>query len=153
MIPRNPKKSMSYVRFNMTNALTDIIEVLRGSLKAEVTPAMAMGHIFERFLKNISSWACTTKVYILLHRCLQDSAGNLATNMAKELKAKEHLIHSFQKKASDDAYEVKMYSEIITLYNTYLKFLFNFKARSTLLSSKMSEVSIILKKTPMNEIL
>ena len=114
---------------------------------------MAMGHIFERFLKNISSWACTTKIYILLHRCLQDSAGNLATNMAKELKAKEHLIHSFQKKASDDTYDVKMYSEIISLYNTYLKFLFNFKAKSPLLSSKMSEVSMILKKSSMNEIL
>ena len=112
-----------------------------------------MGHIFERFLKNISSWACTTKIYILLHRCLQDPAGNLATNMAKELKTKEHLIHSFQKKASDDSYDTKMYSDIITLYNTYLKFLFNFKARSNLLTTKMSEVSMGLKKASMNEIL
>ena len=72
-----------------------IVEVLRGSLKAEVTPAQAMSLIFDRFLKNISSWACTTKIYILLHRCLQDNAGNLATNMAKELKSKEHLIHSY----------------------------------------------------------
>jgi len=73
--------------------------------------------------------------------------------MAKELKAKEHLIHSFQKKASDDSYEIKMYSDIIQLYNTYLKFLFNFKARSPLLSSKMSEVSIYLKKASTNDIL
>jgi hypothetical protein len=72
-----------------------IMEVLRGTLKAEVTPAQAMSVIFERFLTNISSWACTTKIYILLHRCLQDNAGNLATNMAKELKAKEHLIHTY----------------------------------------------------------
>jgi hypothetical protein len=107
---------------------------------------MGMGHIFERFLKNISSWACTTKIYILLHRCLQDPAGNLSTNMAKELKTKEHLIHSFQKKASDDSYDTKMYFDIISLYNTYLKFLFNFKARSPLLTAKMSEVSVGLKK-------
>lgn len=112
-----------------------------------------MGHIFERFLKNISSWACTTKIYILLHRCLQDPAGNLSTNMAKELKTKEHLIHSFQKKASDDSYDTKMYFDIISLYNTYLKFLFNFKARSPLLTAKMSEVSVGLKKASMNEIL
>lgn len=71
------------------------MEVLRGSIKAEVTPAMAMGHILQRLLKNISSWACTTKIYILLHRCLQDPAGNLSTNMAKELKSKEHLLHSY----------------------------------------------------------
>ena len=89
------------------------MEVLRGSLKAEVTPAQAMSLIFDRFLKNISSWTCTSKIYILLHRCLQDNAGNLSTNMARELKAKEHLIHTYQKKASEDSYEVKMYSDII----------------------------------------
>jgi deoxyadenosine/deoxycytidine kinase len=121
------------------------MEVLRGSVKAEVTPAQAMSLILDRFLKNISSWACTSKIYILLHRCLQDNAGNLATNMARELKAKEHLIHSYQKKASEDSYEVKMYAEIIQLYNSYLKFLFTFKAKSPLLSSKMGEVSQRLK--------
>ena len=129
------------------------MEVLRGSLKAEVTPAQAMSLILERFLKNISSWACTTKVYIILHRCLQDNAGNLATNMAKELKAKEHLIHTYQKKASEDSYEVKMYADVIQLYNSYLKFLFTFKARSPLLNSKMSEVSQRLKSASRLEIL
>jgi hypothetical protein len=44
---------------------------------------------------------------------LQDNAGNLSTNMARELKAKEHLIHTYQKKASEDSYEVKMYTDII----------------------------------------
>lgn len=52
-----------------------IIEVLRGSVLTDVTPAMAMGHVFQRYLKNISSWACTTKVFIILHRCLQDTGG------------------------------------------------------------------------------
>jgi ANTH domain len=68
--------------------------VLRGSVMAEVTPGMAMAHIIQRFLKNISSWACTTKIFIILHRCLQDTGG-LANSMAKELKSKEHLLHSF----------------------------------------------------------
>jgi hypothetical protein len=129
-----------------------IIEVLRGSVLTDVTPAMAMGHIFQRYLKNISSWACTTKVFIILHRCLQDTGG-LAQNMAKELKSKEHLLHGYQKKASDDTYETQMYQEITTLYNSYLKFLYTFKLKSTILSVRLSEVSAKLKNAPTSEIL
>jgi hypothetical protein len=39
------------------------------------------------------------------------------------------------------------------LYNTYLKFLFTFKAKSPLLSSKMAEVSQKLKNSSMQDIL
>lgn len=129
-----------------------IIEVLRGSVLTDVTPAMAMGHVFQRYLKNISSWACTTKVFIVLHRCLQDTGG-LAQNMAKELKSKEHLLHGYQKKASDDTYETQMYQEITTLYNSYLKFLYTYKLKSTILSVRLSEVSAKLKNAPTSEIL
>lgn len=72
--------------------------------------------------------------------------------MAKELKSKESLLHSFQKKASDDSYDAKMNSDISLLYNTYIKFLFNFKFKSLLLSCRMAEVSKELKKVSMNEI-
>ena len=134
MDSKEPKEKHVICKCKKDLSLLVIMEVLRGTLKAEVTPAQAMSVIFERFLTNISSWACTTKIYILLHRCLQDNVGNLATNMAKELKAKEHLIHSYQKKASEDSYEVKMYADVIQLYNSYMKFLFTFKAKSPLLS-------------------
>ena len=87
-----------------------------------------MDQIIERFLKNISSWALTTKVFIILHRCLQDT--NLSAKMASELKNKEHLLHSYQKKASDTSYETKMYAEISQLYNSYIKFYYNFKIKS-----------------------
>ncbi len=46
-----------------------------------------------------------------------------------------------------------MYSDIIQLYNTYLKFVFNFKARSNLLNSKMSEASMKIKNASVPEIL
>lgn len=46
-----------------------------------------------------------------------------------------------------------MYAEIIQLYNAYLKFLFNFKARSNFLSIKMSEVSMKLKNASVPDIL
>lgn len=102
-----------------------------------------MGKIVERFLKNISSWALTTKVFIILHRCLQDS--DLGPKMASELKGKEHLLHSFQKKASDNTYEAKMYAELSDLYNSYIKFYYNYKLKSQLLNVRMSEVSNKIK--------
>jgi len=118
----------------------------------DVTPAMAMGLIIQRFLKNISSWACTTKIFVILHRCLQDTGG-LAQNMAKELKSKEHLMHGYQKKASDETYEAQMYQDITNLYNSYLKFLYTFKLKSNILSVRISEVSSKLKNSPTTEIL
>ena len=69
--------------------------------------------------------------------------------MAKELKSKETLLHSYQKKAS---YEAKMNSDISLLYNTYIKFLYNFKLKSPLLSVRMAEVSQRLKQCSINEI-
>lgn len=47
--------------------------------------------------------------------------------MAQELKSKEHLLHSYQKKQSDSSYEAKMYAEISQLYNAYIKFYYNAK--------------------------
>ena len=61
-------KSEYYCRPNVKIFL-DIIECLRGSIPS-TPPRDAMGKIVERFLKNISSWALTTKVFVILHRCL-----------------------------------------------------------------------------------
>lgn len=96
MDSKEPKEKHVICRLALltVNFFLDIMEVLRGTVMTDVTPAQAMGHIIQRFLKNISSWACTTKIFIILHRCLQD-IGGLANNMAKELKSKEHLLHAF----------------------------------------------------------
>lgn len=110
-----------------------------------------MQMLFERFLKNLSSWALTTKVYVIFHRCLQDQA--LATPMATELKSKEHLLHPFQKKASDTSYETKMYAELSVLYSNYIKFLLNYKVQSKLLSMRMSDVSPSVKKLSISDLL
>ena len=99
--------------------------------------------MIERFLKNIGSWALTTKTFIILHRCLQDT--DLCSKMAQELKKKEHLLHSYQKKASDTSYEAKMYAELSEAYSSYIKFLYNFKLKSNLLNIRMGEVSMRLR--------
>ena len=55
------------------------------------------------------------------------------------------MLHSYQKKQSDTSYEAKMYAEVTQLYNSYIKFLYNFKLKSQLLSLRMTEVSQKLK--------
>jgi len=47
---------------------------------------------------------------------------------------------------------VKMYSEIIKLYNDYLKFLYNFKVRSPILSVRMTDVSLKVKQYSISDI-
>ena len=62
-------KIFNYLNFDLI-AFVDVIECLRGSHKSEVSPKDAFNRLFERLLKNLSSWACLTKVYVILHRCL-----------------------------------------------------------------------------------
>lgn len=66
--------------------------------------------------------------------------------MAQELKQKEHLLHSYQKKASDTSYETKIYSELTKFYATYIKGVANFKVKSKMLNMRMAEVSQQAKK-------
>ncbi len=66
---------------------------MRGSHSSEVSPKQTVALLFERLLKNLSSWALTTKVYLILHRGLQDSA--LSGGLASELKSKEHGMHPY----------------------------------------------------------
>ena len=141
---------VSLLSFRSMTVALDIIECLRGSISS-ISPKEAMGKIVERFLKQISSWACTTKIFIILHRCLQDA--NLSLRMAQELKSKEHLLHSYQKKSSDQSYEAKMYAEISEQYNSYIKFYYNFKLKSQLLNCRMGEVSEKIKKLNLSDIL
>ena len=127
----------------------DIIECLRGAHQ-EVSPKETFNLMFERYLKNLSSWSLTTKTLVIMHRCLTDT--QLCSPISNELKCKEHLLHPFQKKASDESYEGKMYYELSVLYINYLKFLFNFKIKNKILNIRMSEVSAKVKAQTIGEI-
>lgn len=106
--------------------------------------------MMDRYLKNLSSWALTTKILVIFHRCLQDL--NLCSKMASELKSKEHLLHSFQKKSSEAGYDQNMHSEVSQKYVSYIKFVYNFKLRSNLLNLKMTDVSQRIKQLTVNDI-
>jgi hypothetical protein len=122
---------------------------MRGSI-SEISPKDAFGRLFERLLKNLSSWALTTKVYAIIHRLLQDP--QLCSAVASELKSKEHMMHSYQKKASDDSFDAKMYAELSMLYSNYLKFLAGFKYKSKVLSIRFTEVSLKVKGMSLGEL-
>lgn len=65
--------------------------------------------------------------------------------MAEELKHRETFLLPYQRKQSDESYEQKMNSEISNLYVSYIKFSYNFRHKTNILTSKMGEVSIKLK--------
>ncbi len=69
------------------------------------------------------------------------------------MKAKEHLLQSFQRKVSSDKYESKMYADLSLLYCGYVRYMINLKLKSPLLNLRMSEASAKVKKLSVSEIL
>lgn len=140
---------MLFVSFNHFT-IQDLIESLRGT-NPEINPKDALNKLLARFLSNIGSWALTTKIFIILHRSLQDV--QLGRVMAIELKSREHLLHHFQKKSSDTTYEAQMYSDLSLMYANYIKHLITFKTKSDVLNSRMSEANAKLKNHTISEML
>jgi hypothetical protein len=69
------------------------------------------------------------------------------------LKSKDHLLNSFQKKASDTTFDAEMYNELTNLYKNYLKSIVAYKVNADLLTMRISDVSEIVKNVEMDDIL
>jgi len=67
-----------------------------------------------RLNKELSSWACNTKCFIVIHRSLQDP--NISNAVARDIKAKDHLLNSYSKKPSDTTFDSETYNELTNLY-------------------------------------
>lgn len=98
-----------------------------------------MKFIFERHVSNLDNWAITVKVLIVLHRGLQNIKVN--RKIYKELKQKEHLIHSYEKKTADKSYDIKMYHEISKLYCSYIKYFLNVHCKTDILCKSLAKIS------------
>lgn len=70
--------------------------------------------LFVRLNKELSSWACNTKCFMIFHRSLQDM--NISNAVARDIKAKDHLLNSFSKKPSDTSFDAEMYNELANYY-------------------------------------
>lgn len=76
---------------------------------------------------------------IVLHRALQNIKVN--RKVFKDLKQKEHLIISFDKKNADAKYNDKMYKEITKQYATYVRFYLNVACKTDILTKESKKVS------------
>lgn len=73
--------------------ILDLLESLNGEHKDQVSPIGALKFILERHISNLDNWAITTKVFIILHRALQNKRVN--RKVIKDLKKNEHLLHPY----------------------------------------------------------
>jgi hypothetical protein len=110
---------------------------MNGEHKDEVSPSTSLKFIFERLVNNLDNWAINVKIMIIFHRGLQNIKVN--RKIYKELKEKEHLLHSYTPKSKDAGtnYNIKMYTTISKDYTTYLKLYLNIANKTDILSRSM----------------
>ena len=58
--------------------------------------------ILQRFIENTENWAVNLKIFIILHRCLQDL--DLSQVVAQELTEKAEILTHYKKKPTDNSY-------------------------------------------------
>jgi hypothetical protein len=58
--------------------------------------------VLQRFIENTENWAVNLKVFVILHRCLQDL--DLSQVVAQELTEKAEILTHYKKKPSDNTY-------------------------------------------------
>jgi len=67
-----------------------------------VSASQALMKLLQRFIENTENWAVNFKIFIILHRCMQDQ--DLAQAVAQELSEKSDILTHYKKKPSDNTY-------------------------------------------------
>ena len=116
-----------------------MLECMNGEHKDHVSTLGAIKFIFERHISNLDNWAITTKVFIILHRGLQNIKVN--RKIIKDLKQKEHLMHPYQSKKADSKYNIKMFMEVSKHYSSYIKFYLNVSLKTDILCKSLGSIS------------
>ena len=129
----------------------DLLESLNGEHKEEVSPIGALKFILERHISNLDNWAITTKVFIILHRALQNKRVN--RKVIRDVKKNEHLLHPYQKKNPDNKYNIRMFMEISKQYSVYIKYYMNTCMKTEILTKPRKGFSEEVRKLNISEIL
>jgi hypothetical protein len=126
---------------------------LNGEHKDQVSPLGALKFILERHVSNLDNWAINVKILIVFHRSLQNIKVN--RKIYKDLKSKEHLLHSYQRKDKVEKgdYNIKMYSDISKAYANYVKFYLNIANKTDILSKGMQKISDDVRQLGTSQIL
>jgi deoxyadenosine/deoxycytidine kinase len=69
---------------------------------SEVSASQALMKLLQRFIENTENWSVNIKVFIILHRCLQDF--DLSQAVAQELSEKSDILTHYKKKPNDSTY-------------------------------------------------
>ena len=116
-----------------------------------MSPIGALKFILERHISNLDNWSITTKVFIILHRAMQNKRVN--RKIIKDLKKNEHLLHPYQKKNPDNKYNIRMFMEISKQYSVYLKYYMNTSHKTDILVKPRKGFAEEVSKLSMTEIL
>jgi len=111
----------------------------------------ALKFMLERHISNLDNWSINMKGLIIFHRALQNIKVN--RKVFKDLKAKEHLLHPYQKPNPDNNYNTKMYLEISKQYATYVKFYLNVSVKTDILCKGLKTISSDVAQLKTSEIL
>jgi len=69
---------------------------------SEVSASQALMKLLQRFIENTENWTVNLKIFIIMHRCLQDF--DLSQAVAQELSEKSDILTYYKKKPSDNSY-------------------------------------------------
>lgn len=127
------------------------MESLNGEHKDQVSPIGALKFILERHISNLDNWAITSKVFIVLHRALQNKRVN--KKVIRDLKKNEHLLHPYQKKNPDNKYNIRMFMEISKQYSVYMKYYMNTCMKTDIMTKPRKGFSEEVRKLNITEIL
>ena len=79
----------------------DLMAWLKGA-HSEISASQALMKILQRFIENTENWSVNIKVFIIIHRWLQDY--DLSEPVAHELSEKADILTHYKKKPSDNTY-------------------------------------------------
>ena len=69
---------------------------------SEVSASQALMKLLQRFIENTENWSVNLKVFIIMHRCLQDF--DLSQAVAQELGEKSDILTYYKKKPNENSY-------------------------------------------------
>ena len=88
---------------------------------------------------------------IIIHRSLQNIRVN--RKIIKDLKKNEHLLYPYEKKNTDNKYDIKMYMEISKKYSVYIKYYMNTCIKTDILVKPRKKLSEEVRNLKTNQIL
>lgn len=101
-MPKNQRRNMLDVGLAVIIPPTiDLMACLKGA-HSEVSASQALMKILQRFIENTENWSVNIKVFVVLHRCLQDF--DLSQPVAQELSEKSDILTHYKKKPTENSY-------------------------------------------------